>query len=73
MYTVSALFYITVPFFVFAPPNENTFRRPCVIVKIDMIKEGGKRNAFIIQQGKNTYEKQSFRACFCHVITFKVL
>ena len=30
MYTVSALFDITVPFFVFAPPNENTFRRPCL-------------------------------------------
>ena len=29
MYTVSALFDITVPFFVCAPPNENTFRRPC--------------------------------------------
>ena len=28
MYTASALFDIPVPFFVFAPPNENTFRRP---------------------------------------------
>ena len=28
MFTVSAPFDITVPFFVFAPPNENTFRRP---------------------------------------------
>ena len=28
MYSVGALFDITVPFFVFAPPNENTFRRP---------------------------------------------
>ena len=30
VYTISALFDITLPFFVFAPPNENTFRRPCM-------------------------------------------
>ena len=35
MHTFSALFDITVPFFVFAPPpNEITFRRPCVGIKV---------------------------------------
>ena len=36
MYTVTALFDITVPFFVFAPPppNETTFRRPWFVVVI---------------------------------------
>ena len=33
MYTVGALFDITVPFFVFAPLNENTFRRPWLCEK----------------------------------------
>ena len=61
MYTVSALFDITVPFFVFAPPpppNENTFRRPWEEACMHCISFYG--NAYIQEADNSIVQKVIF-------------